>query len=81
MAMPDLKDLQDEWEIKEILNKCQIKNELYYLMKQTNWSFKYNFYKPIAYLTEVFKTITAYEKKITCKYKHKTNTNKDAGPE
>ena len=80
MAMPDLEDPQDEWEIKEILNKCWIKSELHYLMKWANWPSKYNFYKPIAHLTEAPKAIAAYEKKITRKHKHKMNTDKDAGP-
>ena len=50
-------------------------------MKQTNWPSKYNFYEPAAHLTEAFKTIAVYEKKITRKYKYKTNIDEDTGPE
>ena len=79
MAIFDLENFQDKWEIKEVLNKHQIKGELHYLVKWANWPFKYNFYKPVAYLTEALKIIIAYEKKVTCKHKHKVNADEDAG--
>jgi len=31
--MPNLKDPQDEWEIKEVLNQRKIKNTAHYLVK------------------------------------------------
>ena len=33
MAMPDLKDPQDKWEVKEVLDKKKIKNIMHYLVK------------------------------------------------
>ena len=78
MAMPDLEDPQDKWEVKEVLDKCQIKNKIHYLIKQTSWPSEYNFYKPVAYLAKAPKAIAAYEQKQKCKHKCKMNADEDA---
>ena len=33
MAMPDLEDPQDEWDIEEVRDKWRIKSVIYYLVK------------------------------------------------
>jgi len=50
MAMLDLEDPQDEWEVKEILDKRKIKDSIYYLVKWTGWPSEYNLYEPATYL-------------------------------
>ena len=69
--MPDLEDFQNKQKVKKVLNKYYIKSKIYYLIKQTIQSFKYNFYKLATYLTNTLKTIVTYKKKILYKYKYK----------
>ena len=53
--------------MKKIKNKQQIKNIIYYLIKWTNWSFKYNFYKFVSHLVDASKAIANYKHR----FKHK----------
>ena len=74
MTMSDLEDLQDKWEIEEVLNHWQIKNTVHYLIKWTTWSSEYNFYESVAHLTKTLETVAAFEQKL----KHKQNEFKNA---
>jgi chromodomain-containing protein len=69
MAMPDLEDPQDEWEVEEVLDKKQIKDTIHYLVKWANWPSEYNSYKPASHLKNVSQAVTAYEQKAKCKRK------------
>ena len=67
MAMPDLKDPQDEWNVEEVWDKQQIKDIIHYLVKWASWSFKYNFYKLTSHLIKAPKAVANYKRKL----KHK----------
>ena len=72
MAMPDLEDPQDEWEVEEVLDKHQIKDKIHYLIKWASWPSEYNSYEPAPHLAKAPKAIAAYEKKVSkrkCKAK------------
>lgn len=71
MTMPDLKDPQDEWEIKEVLDCYKIKNTVHYLIKWVDWLLEYNFYEPAAHLTNALKLVDTYEWKLKHKQKSK----------
>ena len=80
MIMSDLKDFQNEWDVKEVKNKQQIKNIIYYLIKWADWSSEYNSYELISHLADASKAVSSYECKL--KHKHKkaqiSNMNKDS---
>jgi hypothetical protein len=78
MAMPDLEDPQDEWEVEEVLDKRRIKGEIHYLVKWANWPSEYNSYEPATYLAGAPKAIAAYEKKITRKRKRKAAADEES---
>jgi Chromo (CHRromatin Organisation MOdifier) domain len=67
IAMPDLEDPQDKWEVKEVLDCQKIKNMIHYLVKWATWSSEYNFYKPAAHLAKASEAIAAFKQKL----KHK----------
>ena len=69
MAMPDLENLQDEWEEKEVWDKHQIKNVLYYLVKWVTWLLEYNFYELASHLIGVPRVIASYERALKRKRK------------
>ncbi len=71
MTMPDLKDPQNEWEIKEVLDHHKIKNTVHYLIKWVNWLSEYNFYKSATHLANASKLVDAYEQKLKHKQKNK----------
>ena len=68
MAMPDLEDPQDEWEVKEVLDKRWIKDKIHYLVKWAGWPSEYNSYEPAAYLVNAPQAIADYEQKQKCKH-------------
>ena len=76
MAMPDLKDLQNEWDVKEVQDKQQIKDVIYYLVKWADWPFKYNFYKSAGHLIEALKAVANYKHKLKHKQKKNRVTSK-----
>ena len=63
--------------MKKIKNKQQIKNIIYYLIKWTNWFFKYNFYKFTSHLADAFKMIINYKQKLKHKHKKTSQINVD----
>jgi hypothetical protein len=67
--MPDLKDPQNEWDVKEVWDKQWIKDIIYYLVKWAGWSFKYNFYKSANHLIGTSKIIADYEHKLKYRWK------------
>ena len=40
--MPPLEKDQEEWEVKEVVNKACIWGEIHYLVKWTGWPSEYN---------------------------------------
>jgi hypothetical protein len=74
MAMPDLEDPQDEWEVEEVLDKKRIKDTIHYLVKWANWPSEYNSYEPVAHLKDAPQAVTAYERKA--KRKRKANDDR-----
>ena len=76
MAMPNLEDPQDEWEVEEVLNHWTIKNTVHYLVKWASWPFKYNSYELVAHLAKAPEAIVAFERKL----KHKRKKSKGAAP-
>ena len=69
MTMPDLKNPQDEWEVKEVRNKCWIKNILYYLVKWATWLSEYNFYESASHLIDALRVIVNYKRTLKRKQK------------
>ena len=69
MAMPDLEDPQDKWEVEEVLNRRQIKNVIHYLVKWVGWPSEYNLYKPVFYLVNALQAVAAFEQKLKQKQK------------
>ena len=69
MTMPDLENLQDEWKVKEVQNKHQIKNVLYYLIKWVTWLLEYNSYEPASHLIGALRAIANYEHALKRKRK------------
>ena len=64
MTMPNLKDPQDEWEIKEVLNQRKIKNTAHYLVKWVGWPSEYNSYEPASHLVNMSHAVAAFEQKL-----------------
>ena len=64
MAMPDLDDPQDEWEVEEIRDKKKIKDTVHYLVKWAGWPSEYNSYEPVAHLANAPQAIAAFERKL-----------------
>ena len=73
MAIPDLEDPQDEWEVEEVRDKRKTKDEVHYLVKWAGWPSEYNSYEPAAHLANAPNAICAYERKL----KHKRKDNND----
>ena len=69
MAMPDLEDPQDEWEVEEVRDKRRIKGVVHYLVKWTGWPSEYNSYEPIHHLVNAPKAIASFERKLKRKKK------------
>jgi hypothetical protein len=63
MAMPDLEDPQDEWEVEEVRDKQRIKGVLHYLVKWAGWPSEYNSYEPASHLVSAPKAVADYERK------------------
>ena len=61
--------------MKEVWNKCQIKNILYYLIKWVTWLLKYNFYKLTSHLISASKAIANFKHM----FKHKQKEIRTAG--
>ena len=57
--------------MKEVQDKQQIKDIIYYLVKQAGWSFKYNSYKLTSHLVRDLKVVADYKHKL--KYRQKKN--------
>ena len=74
MAMPDLEDPQDKWEVEEVLDCCCIKNTVHYLVKWVGWLSKYNSFEPATHLVNASHAIETFEKKLKCKCKGKNDT-------
>ena len=77
MIMPDLEKFQNEWNVKKVRNKQQIQSTIHYLIKWTDWSFKYNFYKSVSHLADILKMIVNYKQKLKHKYKKISQINID----
>ena len=69
MIMPDLKDSQNEWDVKKVRNKWWIKNIIHYLIKWADWSSEYNFYELMSHLVDASKAVTDYKYRL--KHKHR----------
>jgi len=76
MAMPDLEDPQDEWEVEEVLDRRKIKDTVHYLVKWATWPSEYNSYEPAAHLANAPEAIAAFERKL----KHKQKEFEGAAP-
>ena len=64
MAMPDLEDLLDEWEVEEVYDKRKVKDKVHYLVKWVGWPSEYNSYKPAVHLANAPNAITAFERRL-----------------
>jgi transposase InsO family protein len=80
MAMPDLEDPQDEWEVEEVLDKRRLKDTIHYLVKWAGWPSEYNSYEPATHLANAPRAIATYERKSKCKRKTRNDDNEDAVP-
>ena len=69
MAMPDLEDPPDEWEVEEILDKRRIKNTIHYLVKWAGWPSEYNTYEPAIHLENAPQAVASFERKLKRKRK------------
>jgi len=69
MAMPDLEDPPDEWEVEEILDKRRIKNTIQYLVKWAGWPSEYNTYEPAIHLENAPQAVASFERKLKRKRK------------
>ena len=63
--------------MKKVRNKWWIQSIIHYLIKWADWSFKYNFYKSVSHLADIFKMITDYEQKLKYKCKKISQINVD----
>ena len=61
MAMPDLEDPQDEWEVEEVLDKRRIKDTIHYLVKWAGWPSEYNSYEPADHLVNVPQAVASFK--------------------
>ena len=73
MIMSDLKNSQNNWNMKEVRDKWWIKNIIHYLIKWADWFFEYNSYKLVSHLTDASKAVSSYEHKL--KHKHKKSSS------
>lgn len=71
MAMPDLEDEQDDWEVEEVLDRRRIKDTVHYLVKWATWPSEYNSYEPISHLEKAPEAVAAFERKLKAKRKRK----------
>jgi len=71
MAMPDLEDPQDEWEVEEVLDKRRIKDTIHYLVKWAGWPSEYNSYEPADHLANAPQAVASFERKQKLKQKQK----------
>ena len=69
MAMPDLEDPPDEWEVEEVRDRRKVKDEVQYLVKWAGWPSEYNSYEPAAHLANAPDAIRAFERKLQRKRK------------
>jgi Chromo (CHRromatin Organisation MOdifier) domain len=69
MAMPDLEDPQDEWEVEEVLDKRKMKDTIHYLVKWAGWPSEYNSYEPAVHLANAPQAIATFERKLKRKRK------------
>ena len=76
MAMPDLEDPPEEWEVEEIKDMRKTKDTVHYLVKWAGWPSEYNSYEPAAHLANAPKAIEAFERKL----KRKRENDADEGP-
>ncbi len=83
MMMSDLKDFQNEWDVKKVRDKWWIKSIIHYLIKWAGWSSEYNSYKPVSHLAGASKAVSSYEHKLKCKRKkvQASNMNEDLDSE
>ena len=63
MAMPDLEDPPNEWEVEEVLDKRRIKDTIHYLIKWVGWPSEYNSYEPTKHLVNAPEAVASYEQK------------------
>ena len=77
MAMPDLEDPQDEWEVEEILDKRRIKDTIHYLVKWAGWPSEYNSYEPAMHLENAPQAVADFERKQKQKRKRKRDDDED----
>ena len=64
MAIPNLEDPPDEWEVEEVRDKRKVKDKVYYLVKWVSWPSEYNSYEPAVYLANAPNAITAFERRL-----------------
>src|SRR5207247_11104150 len=64
MAMPDLEDPPDEWEVEEVLDKQKLDGDMYYLVKWVGWPSEYNSYEPATHLTNAPEAVAAFERRL-----------------
>ena len=69
MAMPDLKESQENWDVKEVWDKQQIKDVIHYLVKWAGWPSEYNFYELASHLVDALKAVASFKCKLKCKQK------------
>jgi transposase InsO family protein len=83
MAMPDLEDPQDEWDVEEVRDKRRIKGTIHYLVKWAGWPSEYNSYEPASHLVGAPKAVADYERKLKRKRKEARapNANEASDPE
>jgi Chromo (CHRromatin Organisation MOdifier) domain len=78
MAMPDLEEPQDEWDVEEVRDKRQIKSVIHYLVKWAGWPSEYNSYEPANHLIGAPKAVADYEHKLKRKRKEAKAASKTA---
>jgi len=64
MAMPDLEDPPDEWEVEEVLDKQKLDGAMHYLVKWVGWPSEYNSYEPADYLANAPDAVAAFERRL-----------------
>jgi len=77
MAMPDLEDPQDEWDVEEVRDKRRIQGTIHYLVKWAGWPSEYNSYEPASHLAGAPKAVADYERKLKRKRKKASQANVD----
>ena len=77
MAMPDLEDPQDEWDVEEVRDKRRIQGTIHYLVKWAGWPSEYNSYEPASHLAGAPKAVADYERKLKRKRKEASQANVD----